>query len=157
MSSRALIIVWEGVTESLSHLESAYLETRTRDGRTRKMFLTVPDDSAFADILDDPTQDVQHEILHASTVIREEIETRVEDKSDLGNLIDNLLYGLIVDTIQFTNDYSSFQERVENGQLAEPICGGFRDQGTEPPSEALFVNPPDKPLWYGLVFEAPRP
>jgi hypothetical protein len=50
----------------------------------------------------------------------------------------------------------SIWERVENGQLAEPMYGGFRDQGTEPPSEALFVNPPDSPLWYGLVFEAPR-
>lgn len=50
----------------------------------------------------------------------------------------------------------SVWERVENGQLAEPMYGGFRNQGAEAPSESLFVNPPDSPFWYGLVFEAPR-
>lgn len=50
----------------------------------------------------------------------------------------------------------SIWERIENGQLAEPMYGGFRNQGTEPPSEAIFVNPPDAPFWYGLIFEAPR-
>lgn len=109
-----------GDDSAAAHLESTYLETRTRDGHSRKMFLTVPDDSAFADLIDDPTQHVSHEILaHASTVIRKEMETRVEDKSDLEDLVDNLLHGLIVDTIQFTNDYSSFQVFSDQSRGAE--------------------------------------
>jgi hypothetical protein len=99
-----------GDSTAAAHLESSYLETRTRDGHSRKMHLTVPDDSAFADVLDDPTQTVAHEILaHASTVIREEMEDRVEDKSDLEDLVDNLMRGLIMDTVQFSDAYSPYQ------------------------------------------------
>ncbi|QSG14357.1 DUF262 domain-containing protein [Halapricum desulfuricans] len=99
-----------GDDSAATHLESTYLETRTRDGLSRKMHLTVPDDSAFANLLDDPTQTVAHEILaHASTVIREEMEARVEDKSDLEDLVDNLMRGLIMDTVQFSDAYSPYQ------------------------------------------------
>lgn len=44
-----------------------------------------------------------------------------------------------------------------HGRSSEEMYGGFQshERGI-PPHEAIFVNPPSEPFWYGLLFEIPR-
>jgi len=53
-------------------------------------------------------------------------------------------------------DSDGLWTRTKTGKFGEEMYGGFRSQPGVLPSEAIFVNPPSEPFWYGLVFEHPR-
>jgi len=68
------------------------------------------------------------------------------DRRDLGDII-----------IVTGKQRDRLWQETAHGRSSEEMYGGFQsyERGI-PPHEAIFVNPPSEPFWYGLLFEIPR-
>lgn len=45
---------------------------------------------------------------------------------------------------------------TKSGRMSEAVYGGFLQHNDAPPAEAIFVNPPSEPFWYGLIYDEPQ-
>lgn len=127
--------------------DSIHLRRRTETAFVEEDFVPSFVEEKFHSDLEPELEDI--EIESAGLIVGGALRSYTEEIDGGRQFVGEFLVGAGADA-------DSVWERVKNGQLAEPMYGGFRAQGTEPPSEALFVNPPSEPFWYGLVFEGSR-